>query len=294
MPLLKRITRHAGIPLTLRKKIGKIAGAPKGDGDFEIPVFEAIYTGTHGIHMDDKINLYGLHEASTIRLLRAVLAWQRQGGASPVYWDIGTNSGFHLTAVSPLADHALGFEPWALVREKAAQNITRNDYNHVAVMPFGLSDKDSEIPFHPPANNNFGTGSFQNIDQNTRNDSETVLLQVKRGDTVLDEIEGGHIPTLFKIDIEGHEVPALQGLSKTIHTHRPVIVFEYDDGSRAQLSDSALRETLFDPGYRFYGIQRSREYPRLKPFDPQGKYENVLAWPHDNDPREVLHGFYAL
>lgn len=285
---LHHITRNAALPLTLRKKIGKLAKAPPRDTAFEILTFGSTYGGTHGIHMDDKIHRYGAHEASTIRLLRAVLAFQRNQGNAPVYWDIGTNSGFHLTAVSPLADHALGFEPWSVVREKADANLARNALTHVTIMPFGLSDADAEIPFSPPTNNNFGTGSFRNAEKT----GNTVNLQVRRGDDVC--AQHGHAPTLMKIDIEGHEVPALQGLSATIRNHKPMIVFEYDDGSRDQLADAAVRDALFGGDYRFYGIKRSREWPVLKPFDPAGKYENVLAWPYDSQPQEVLRGLYDI
>lgn len=286
MSVLKRITRNSRIPLTMRKKIGKFVEISDHDNAFEIPVFEAIYTGKHGIHMDHKIDLYGFHEASTIRLLRAILKWQRTQNISPVYWDIGTNSGFHLTTVSPMADYALGFEPWDLVRKRAEHNIARNNYSHVTIMPFGLSDTDSEKPFLPSANNNLGTGSFRDAEKC----KDAITLKVKRGDAVMDK--DGHAPSLLKIDIEGHEVPALKGLSKTISTHKPVIVFEYDGGSRTDLADLKLRKTLFGSDYRFFGIRRSREYPKLVAFDPRGKYENVLAWPHAEHPREVLNGFY--
>lgn len=233
-------------------------------------LFGQNYEGTTGIHMDDKIYLYGLHEAATVRLMRDILVRQKQQGTSPVYMDIGTNAGMHLIAVADLADKAYGFEPWHTVREKALHNVTINKLDHVTVFDFGLSDEDADLPFRPPENNNLGVGMF--VD--TTND-ETIILKVCKGDDIVSK--NNIKPTLMKMDVEGHEKKALTGLHDTIREFKPDIVFEYSDGSREDLGDPQTLKELFGDNYKFYGIKRSREKPALEPFNPSKKYENVLA-----------------
>lgn len=264
------LTRNSLIPLTLRKKIGKLIRVPPAT-DFTIPMPGSIYQGRTGNHMDDKIYLYGMHEAATIRLMRKILSWQRKNGLSPVLLDIGANAGQHLLASATAADHAYGFEPWEPVRSRAMENLALNGMMKVGIFPFGLSDENAQLSYTPPAANNLGVGSF------SAKSPEALKLEVRRGDDILKE--HGIIPTLLKIDVEGFERRVLTGLRDTIARYRPAIIFEHSDLSRGDFDTKEKRYSLFGPGYSFYGIRRSREFPALAPFRPEARYENVLAWP---------------
>ncbi len=266
--MLLSLTRNPHIPLTLRKKIGRLAKPADGQ-TFRIGVFDQVYEGQTGNHMDNKIYLYGLHEAATIRLMRIILGQQRAAGLSPVLMDIGTNAGLHLIAAAGLADRAYGFEPWEKVRARAGRSAALNKLSHMAILPFGLSDEDATLPYAPPDTDNFGAGSFS--------ENGTLSLEVRRGDTVVKELD--ITPTLLKIDVEGFERRVLTGLHDTLLNCRPAVIFEYSDMSRADFATVEKREALFGPGYNYYGIKRSREYPALTPFIPGKRYENVLAWP---------------
>jgi FkbM family methyltransferase len=276
------ILHNPRVPLRLRKKIVKLCGEPDTGVSFIRPVFSALYAGTTGNHMDDKIYLYGCHEPATIRLMRSILAYQKDTGISPVYLDIGTNTGQHLIGTGSAADAAVGFEPWSVAFDRAQGNIERNALKQVCVMPYGLSDQEAVLSYHPPEGNNLGTGMF--VRDNTAS-PENLSLRVRKGDDVIAEL--GLRPTLMKIDTEGHEDSVLRGLHATIGACRPAIVFEYSDLSRKALSGAGSRNSLFDDRYSFYGILRSREYPKLEPFNPAKKYENVLAWPEPNLPNTL-------
>ncbi|MCB9996581.1 MAG: FkbM family methyltransferase [Rhodospirillales bacterium] len=262
-------TRNPHIPLTIRKKIGKLCGVHAGKS-FRIDLFGQNYEGTTGIHMDDKIWLYGMHEPATVRLIRRIMAGQKRAGMTPVYMDIGTNAGMHLIAAADLADKAYGFEPWPAVRQKALHNVALNKLAHVTVFDFGLSDHDATLPFNPPKENNLGVGMF--VDDAAEG---TINLTVRKGDDVVREHDIQ--PTMMKMDIEGHEKKALTGLHDTLRRYKPDVIFEYSAGSRLDLGNLDVLRGLFGEEYRFYGIKRSREYPALEPFNPDRKYENVLA-----------------
>lgn len=269
--MLLNVMRTPHIPLSLRKKIGKVVKFGK-DVPFEVQVFEYKYKGKLGIHMDDKIYRYGLHEPATIRLIRHILEKQKSAGRKAVYMDIGTNAGLHLLSAAGVADEAYGFEPWEQVRDRAFVNLAANDLDHVKIFEFGLSDQDAELPFCPPDGNNLGVGMITE-----RGDKDAVHVKVCEGDKIVSQ--NNIKPSLIKIDVEGHEDSVLRGLKDTIQTYKPDIIFEYSDMSRKTLGTEEARQALFGDDYKFYGILRSREFPKLRPFEPSKKYENVLAVP---------------
>lgn len=274
LPSLLPLLRNDLIPLRLRKKVGKLAGHPKGGLEFQVNVFGAIFEGQTGNHQDDKIYTYGSHEAATLRLMRDILDYQQKQGLRPVYLDIGTNVGQHLVAVAAKAEYAFGFEPWDKVRTRAIRNLTLNDFDHVQVLPFGLSDQDAHLPYFPPAGGNLGVGSFA-ADQG----AEPITLEVRKGDPVI--VQLNIQPTLLKIDTEGFESYVLRGLKETLNAHRPAVVFELGDETRKDFTSYDVMKTYFPAGYSFYGILRSRECAKLVPYVHGKKYENLLAWPEE-------------
>lgn len=271
MSLLLDLMRNTALPLTIRKKFAKWHDIP-AEGSFKVPFYSQTYLGQFGIHMDDKIYRYGAHESATIRLMRDLLAKQKEAHPDQevVYLDIGTNSGMHLLAVADMIDKGYGFEPWDGVRGRADENIRTNKLEHISVFPFGLSDVDASVAFLPPSDNNLGVGSIANDDI-----TGTIQIDVRRGDDVVKE--EALSPCLMKIDVEGHEESVLRGLAETIKRCQPDIIFEYNDGAREDLKSEAKRKSLFGSEYKFYGILRSREFPKLEVFHPERKYENVLA-----------------
>lgn len=272
LPLL----RNDRIPLRMRKKIGKLAGLPDPDIAFQVRMFDAVFEGKTGTHQDNKIYVYGSHEAATLRLMRGILAAQAKTGKEPVYLDIGTNIGQHLVAVAGLARRAYGFEPWDKVRDCALKNLTLNDFSHADVLPFGLSDQSAQLPYFPPATGNLGIGSFMPEAEGT---AQPITLEVRKGDDVIEEL--GIKPTLIKIDTEGFESYVLKGLKNTLEKDRPAVVFELGDLSRRDFTTRESIASFFPKGYSIYGILRSREYPRTVPYREGQKYENLLAWPEE-------------
>jgi FkbM family methyltransferase len=258
------------IPLTLRKKFGNLKNLPKLQ-PFRIKLFNHVYEGTTGNHIDDKIALYGMHEASTIRLMRNILSKQKSEGIKPIYIDIGTNSGMHIIALADLYECGVGFEPWKLVFDKAQKNININKFEHIQLFNFGLSDQNNKIPFFIPEGENLGIGAF--IEGAHPSSADCPKLEVRNGDEIINQLNIS--PTLIKIDVEGHEKKVLQGLKDTIKQFKPDIVKEYNDLSRNGLRAYELHEILGND-YNFYGIHRSREWPKISPLNPSKKYENIL------------------
>jgi len=276
--IVHHFLKNPSIPLRVRKKVQKVVGKPTPGQAFEAPMFEYTYHGITGNHQDDKIYLYGMHEPATIRFLRAALMYQTGIGITPIYADIGTNMGQHLIAVCGCTLKAFGFEPWDVVRARAQAQVERNALSHVQIFPFGLSDGEAELPFIKPTNDNLGTGMFSQ--------NGTDVLQVRRGDDVFEG--AGVMPSVLKIDTEGFEDKVLRGLSSTIAAARPVIVFEYGAQTRTILDGEGGILAVLPDGYRLFGLLPSREYPAIQAFSSSRKFENIIAWPYEEDPKTVL------
>lgn len=219
--------------------------------------------------------------------MRNILKWQRAQGMTTTLVDIGTNSGVHLLSAAPFCDSIHGFEPWKKVYDIAHANITANTLNHVTLHPFGLSDEDEDLPFLEPAGANLGVGAFVKgtAEEQTRIQqlaakglAEAITLRVRNGDAVM--TAESVTPTLIKIDTEGFEKNVLTGLRATITATRPAVIFEYSTVSRLDFDPPGALDRFFGPGYLFYGILPSREYPALRPFEAGKRYENLVAWPN--------------
>ena len=106
-------------------------------------------------------------------------------------------------------------------------------------------------------------------------------MQVVRGD---DFFAANHLPpiTLLKMDVEGYETKALEGLRNTIWRDRPPIFVEIQkeqyDGL-ASRQGPRVKDLLY-PDHVIFEVGASRGRPVLKPF-LQGNTEEALVLPSE-------------
>ena len=119
----------------------------------------------------------------------------------------------------------LAFEPLAYLREKFNRNILLNNAFNITLLPYALSDKESQADFAiNPQSWNQGMFSLNN----SAGGAVTQHVVIKVADD-LDEIKALEKLDLVKIDVEGFEYHVLLGLAATLKKHKPRIIFEYDD-----------------------------------------------------------------
>ena len=144
--------------------------------------------------------------------------------------DGGTNIGFFSVPVAHRTQsrniRIIGFEPQRQLFQALSGSLVLNGYRHVFLHNLGLATEP-------------GTAQLPAIDYSVAQDFGTVQLS---DDTTVAEdswmnervvdttsIDAMALPRLdfFKLDVEGYEVPALQGALATIQQHRPWIWVEY-------------------------------------------------------------------
>jgi FkbM family methyltransferase len=150
--------------------------------------------------------------------------------ADAVIVDGGTNAGFFTIPVAHRTrgrgNRIVAFEPQRQLFQAVNGSLALNGYDHVYLHNCGLGAEP-------------GTAQLPNVDYSVVQDFGTVSLSdettVSEDDWMTDRvvdivsIDSMALPRLdfFKLDVEGYEVPALNGALATIQQHRPWIWAEY-------------------------------------------------------------------
>lgn len=161
--------------------------------------------------------------------------------------DVGANRGeFSLFASSVVkGGKVICFDPNPQCLAKLRGDILRNSITNIEIHQVGLSSESGSMMLHVPRIYS-GQASFGPMDDF---DIEyEVKAELKRGDDVL----ANENPALIKIDVEGFECHAIEGLSQTIRRCRPLVITEVDrkNLTRCGTSTEELIELMGGLGYK--------------------------------------------
>ena len=191
------------------------------DADYEIDFYGLKYQGNTGNHIDRYVFYLGAYEKGILSVIADLLK------ASPgsVFIDIGANTGHHTLFSSKYATKVFAFEPYAKVRDKLKERISKNNLKNIEVVPFALGKKNEELTFYEPSDANTGTGSLLADFKDTNKDLG-LKINVRNGLELFQEL-GITSADLIKIDVEGFEAAVLSGILDFLNNSRPSIIMEY-------------------------------------------------------------------
>lgn len=192
---------------------------------------------------------YGLYELDTVRTIRSLL---RSGDH---FVDCGANIGY----ITLLASRIVGaagqidaVEPEPHNRARLSEHLAANQLANVRVHDVALGDREgtAKIYFPPPSSNNHGTSSLYA----PTTDATATDVRVAR----LDDLVAGK-PRLIKIDVEGAEPLAIDGMARLLSTDSPpAIVIEHNPVTARRAgfaADEWLRRLLaIQPAYQAWVI----------------------------------------
>lgn len=206
------------------KRLAKLGDAP--DSPFVRDFYGLQYHGNLNCNIDFNIYFYGAFEKPLLFFLRDTMG--RLAPSAPLFVDIGANVGQHTLFMAAHGSQVHCFEPFEPVRAQLQRQIAANDLQNITVHPLGLSNENTRLPFFAPTGSNVGIGSF---DAGTTSKGNVSIgeLELVRGDDYFSKVGIGQID-LMKIDVEGFEKLALEGLQDTLRSTRPVIVCELTYG----------------------------------------------------------------
>lgn len=162
--------------------------------------------------------------------------------------DVGANIGLYSLALSLLAPngHVYAFEPSRHAFEYLKKNLAQNGVGNVSVSQLALGQSDQNVRFHDIPF--FTAGSFT-VDEDCFLTSEILGSSFYEAPcTTLDAFVRNeridHID-LVKVDVEGGELPVIEGALETIEQHKPLVLMEFSSFALT-LTQSTLPQVALD------------------------------------------------
>ena len=164
------------------------------------------------------------------------------------FYDIGANVGYMGLEMLQRKPHSnmVCFEPIPALAKVNRESIELNGFaNRAQVFQTGLSNQaNSNSKLSIPSHQGHATLEADFIQRGARQ----IEIEVQQ----LDELVRAHdlpLPDVIKIDVEGHEIPALTGAVKTLSASKPHVLFEANNAQQLK-GLKTLLEGIAE--YRFY------------------------------------------
>lgn len=115
------------------------------------------------------------------------------------------------------------------------------------ILRIGLSNNSGTLPFFEDPENlgasGFNLKNYHSVSQQK--------LNLEKGDTILYRDFKSSSIGVIKLDIEGLELAALQGLKQTLIQHQPIIFFEAHT-SQGEMGSQAIFDYLTELNYAYF------------------------------------------
>lgn len=175
------------------------------------------------------------YETAVTAVVKKVLS------AGMSFVDIGANIGYFSLLASQLVGDGgkvFAIEPYPYNLKLLNLNLMLNGCRNVEVLPFALAEKTGFLNYDDCAGN---SGNVYALENSLEAMLDAVLVYAVRLDAVL---TADKPVDLIKMDIEGAEYLALQGMQRTIRLDQPIIISELSEGFLRSVSNVSMQEYL--------------------------------------------------
>lgn len=187
-----------------------------------------------GDYIGLSISVMGKYESRSIK-------WIEESFNDETYecmLDVGANIGNHTYFLQKKFEKICCFEVSPNISK--VLKINTSNFKNVEVFDFGLSNKNENVVLTTFENNIGGTRISE-----TSNVSDGFPVRL------YDSLNTGYVVSFIKIDVEGHELEVLEGMSSTLKRFKPIIAFEFNNVDQNQ-KNIDLIQFLRNLGYIFY------------------------------------------
>jgi FkbM family methyltransferase len=214
-------------------------------------------------------------------LQQAVRDWLRPG---MLVYDVGANVGYIsllLARAAGASGQVFAFEPLPANLERMAANFRLNPWAHLTCIPAAVVDRAGPVRFLAHTSGAMGkaAGSAGRHDQAYPSEIEVAGIDLDGFAYPSGELAAaafhGPPPQLIKMDIEGGEVLALQGMARLLSEARPLILLELHGPESAR----SAWDTLTAAGYRLLRMQPG--YPPIPSLSALDWKAYIIARPEE-------------
>lgn len=190
----------------------------------------------------------GNHETAEHRFLRSLDL------ANRIVYEVGAFQGLLTLFFSSRAKEVIAYEPNPPSYSRVLQNLRLNGRTNVRVRNLAVGQRPGSLTLLSDPLMPGGTSGDPTVAGQIKGSSSTATSVQVPVVTLDEDIPGSHLPPpdLIKIDIEGMELPALQGMSRTLQTHHPDLYMEMH-GATMEHKDANVRaivDFVAAAGYR--------------------------------------------
>ena len=208
------------------------------------------------------ISLLGMYEKEVLEGLKDFI-FNKIDTQKSVCLDVGANIGNHTLYFAQFFNQVYSFEPHPEIFELLKFNVRKS--KNVKVFQFGLSNKNDEMIIATDQDTSYGSSSLRNkVNSKFEKGADDFNVQVKKFDDFFNQINEENNISFVKLDIENHELKALQGMKKTLKQNSPIICFEQHanqfDNFGKELSSTTINFLKDNEYIFFYDLSSSRDW----------------------------------
>ena len=179
-----------------------------------------------------------------------------------VFYDIGANVGFFTIIGAKLvgnAGHVYAFEPVPANAALVRRNAQLNQFSNITVFEQAVSASSGKAELLVA---HYSGGSTLSVADTPPDLKDRMMVDIVAIDDLITQ-KAILPPTMIKIDVEGAELEALRGMTETIKTYQPIILYEIDDGNRAAFEHKQAALQTFIEGLGYTTTPLEAAYPGL-------------------------------
>ena len=236
------------------------------------------------LDLDDEMQFpvyYNLFEAQYDSVMETLLK------GADVTIDVGGNIGQYAMLFAQYSNKVYTFEPMPKMIDRLQKHIALNNLqNKVTLVPKALSNKRDILKFALPSETNSGTAST--ILGRKANLDTIIEVQAITFDEFQEEEKIKGEIDLIKMDIEGGELFALQGMKNLLSSGiKPIFIIEINDEmmNLAGYTQKEIQDFLQEFGYKAFEITKKGLHGPIISIPPACENYCFMTDDRINDPK---------
>ena len=164
-----------------------------------------------------------------------------------IYIDCGANLG--MRSMCPLSKHmnVVMIEPNEETNKVNLERCEMNHFSNYKLLTFGVSDADEQKRFYVDSSSYLSTLNSEVAHEENVTIVKENIIEVRKLDTMFADLIGSNTKAYVKIDIEGHEIEALNGGAKLIESISPTFMIEINQkNEHIQFIFDKMRQLGYD------------------------------------------------